>query len=100
MKSVGVALASVIASLAILLIVVNYSKELINLKQLLSISWRYFVASVVMYISIFKINLHNHWMTIIGQVVVGMIIYFMVLIVLKDTIIRKVLKQSEKKLFL
>lgn len=97
MKSVGVALASVIASLAILLMVVNYSKDLINLKEILNISWRYFVASVVMYISIFKINLHDHWMTIIGQVIVGIIIYFVVLIILKDTTIRKVLKQGEKK---
>ena len=96
MQSIGVSIASVMASFVTLLIIINYAKDMIDLKGILSISWRYFAASIIMYFIIFKINLHNHWTTIVVQVCIGVTLYFALLIGFKDPIIRKVIKQNEK----
>ena len=70
---------------------------MIDLKGILSISWHYFAASIIMYFIIFKINLHDHWTTIVVQVCIGAILYFVILVGFKDPIIRKVIKQNEKQ---
>ena len=97
MQSIGVSIASVMASFVILLIIINYAKDMIDLKGILSISWHYFAASIIMYFIIFKINLHDHWTTIVVQVCIGAILYFVILVGFKDPIIRKVIKQNEKQ---
>lgn len=66
-------------------------KDLLTLKKLFADSWKYFVAGLVMFISIFWMNTHlnKSWLMMGIEVIVGAIIYGIMILILRASIIKE-----------
>lgn len=96
-KSIGAAIASVIAETSILLMFLKFSDEYVRINELLKYSKKYIVSSLIMGIILWKINIYipSNIIGITLQIVLGICIYFGILLFLKDEFILNCL---EKKL--
>ncbi|MCP0887608.1 flippase [Ligilactobacillus sp. WILCCON 0076] len=63
----------------------------INFKKLFTNLWKYIIGGVVMFIPVFKLNvsLHTSVLSIGIEVVLGVLIYLLMMIILKPTILKK-----------
>lgn len=66
-------------------------KDLLTLKKLFADSWKYFVAGLVMFIPIFWMNTHlnKSWLMMGIEVIVGAIIYGIMILILRASIIKE-----------
>ena len=102
-QSIGASIATVLSQLIVDIIQLNYIKKEISFKELLKLSYKYFISSLVMFgvcvlvkntieISIVKEVLNNYKsvialkpiISIILQIIFGMVTYILMLIILKD----------------
>lgn len=105
MASVGAAIASVAAESAVAVAAMMFVRKEIHIKKMLFVSWRYVLASIMMYIviSIMRLSVMYH-STIISTMVLiitGGVVYLVVLILLKEKFllgnIKSVIKSIMKK---
>ena len=84
--AVGAAIASVTAETVILAVFLHYSKDMITWKWIIVNSLKYIVAGVLMFVIIrlSYIVLPMHWLSIVLQVVVGIIVYFLAVFSMRD----------------
>lgn len=94
-KSVGAAVASVIAETVILGVFLYYGREYIDLKILFRWVSRYLCAAIIMYFTIsgLKNFLECNWWTIAIMIVLGMGVYFGILVLGRDDIVFETLKK-------
>lgn len=88
-KANGAAIATVISEAIVLLIQLNFIKNELDLKEMFSSSWKYFLSGLVMYIAIDTLNsiLVMNFLNLIVEAVIGIIIYVSLIYILKAPII-------------
>lgn len=121
--SIGASIATVLSELVIVMLQFQYIKKDISFKNLLEMAWKYFISGLVMAIACFgvrvllntnlinslfvnfadsigmaKENLFNIT-SIIIQMGLGMLVYFGMLIVLKDDYVFKFIDKIKSKIF-
>lgn len=121
--SIGASIATVLSELVIVIIQFQYIKKDIPFKSLVEMAWKYFTSGIMMFAVCFAvrcilnlnainsglINVANsisieekyflNIISIILQVIVGVITYFGMLIVLKDDYVFKFIDKIKSKLF-
>lgn len=98
-KSVGAAIASVLASIASFWMIVCFSKKEILIRKLFAMTWKYLGAAVVMYLLI-KIQSNIYYGTFGGiglRVMSGGTVYFIILACLKEEFTWGVIRNLLKK---
>ena len=121
--SIGASIATVLSELVIVIIQFQYIKKDISFKNLLEMAWKYFLSGVIMFIACFGIrtllntsllnsllanfantvgmgmeNLFNV-ASIIIQMGLGVLVYFGMLIILKDDYVFKFIDKLKSKFF-
>ena len=99
-QSIGASAATVIAECAVIAIQLYFVRKEIKTKDVIMNSKNYFIASVIMFVITMLINIfvQQPVLSITIQVVIGVIVYFAILFVLKDDLVKmgmkKVIKQG------
>lgn len=99
-KSVGAAIATVIAEWTVTIIQMYFIKNEINVVEIIKIAKNYFIASSAMFIvSIFLgLFIKDNIISIIVQVLCSCIMYFIVLFLLKDELLSECVRMINKLL--
>ena len=99
-KSVGAIITSVCAESLILIVQLVYIRKQINLKIVLNNCLKYVMSGLIMLIavSLLGIYMQANIMTTFLQVVVGMIIYFVLLIILKDKFTYNIIHKVKERI--
>lgn len=87
--SVGAAIASVSAETVILISFIYYSKDFISLKWIFKNSFNYLISALVMFIAIYISYSYFDisWISLIYQVLGGIVVYLIILLIMKDKLI-------------
>ncbi|WP_195454809.1 flippase [Turicibacter sanguinis] len=93
-SSIGASVATVIAEFCVTTIQFYLIRNEIKIITIIKLSYKYFISSIIMFIvSVFVGNyINNYLLSIIIQVICSGIIYFIVLIILKDKYLMQNLK--------
>lgn len=84
-KSIGASFTSVLAETLVLGIELYYCRQYVNLKGILKLAKNKIIAGTIMIIIVLLIPyLVNNLVTITAKVIIGIIIYFAILLILKD----------------
>ena len=85
-KAQGAAVATTISQFIVAFIQMNYIKREINIKSILKSSKNYFVASLTMFAICMLVGLviNNVILSIAVKVFVGIIVYFIMLVIFRD----------------
>jgi O-antigen/teichoic acid export membrane protein len=96
-QSVGAAVSSVIAESIIMILYFIYLKGIININEIVLHSWRYIVASVIMFLvlNVVKFIMIPNIVNLIYMVLISGIIYFMVLLLFRDRLLLSVINKKE-----
>ncbi|HFI0049451.1 TPA: flippase [Streptococcus suis] len=91
MFSLGSAVASVIAEAAILISFIYYSRDFIDFVWIIKAMRNYLLSSIVMLCGIKAIGYFTDpsWLTLGVQIFIGIVIYFVILVFLRDSFFRK-----------
>lgn len=90
-QSVGVSVASVIASMFNFLVILYQSKDILTFGQIVKISYRYIISAMIMYFIVILIPFPNDFLiTLFGRTIVGILSYIIILIVQKDDFLCKI----------
>jgi len=96
--SIGASIATVIAEFAVTLTQFVLIRKEIKIKDVIKITYKYIIASIVMFIFSTMIGyfIDNNLLSIIIQCSISIFIYFSLLIILKDELIMKLMKKCIK----
>lgn len=101
--SIGASIATVLSQLVVDTFQLYYIRKDINVKEMLVLANKYIISSIIMYLCCFvtgnfaeRLNVGDIW-EIIAQVSVGVIIYFTMLILLKDEYVYKFINTVKNK---
>ena len=99
-KSIGASIATVIAECAVTITQIILVRKTIELKKILKIGINYLISAIVMFIVSCLIGLviHSNKISIVLQVMCGSIVYFVILLILKDSLIFEGIKLLKQKL--
>ena len=121
--SIGASIATVLSELVIVILQFQYIKKDISLKNLLEMAWKYFISGVVMFVACFAVrlllntNIINSLLinlagaigmgkenlfnitSIVVQMGLGILVYFGMLIILKDDYVFKFTDKVKSKIF-
>jgi O-antigen/teichoic acid export membrane protein len=98
-QSVGAAIASVIAESIITIIQCIYIRKIIDIRKIFLQSWRYIVASIIMFIvlcllkSIISINIFG----LMCIIMTSSVVYFLLLILFRDTLVLSIIRPFLKR---
>src|SRR5699024_9390514 len=64
-------------------------RHLLNFKELFADSWKYFTAGLVMFVPVFWMNMHlsNSWIMMGIEIVIGILVYGIMILILRASII-------------
>ncbi len=99
-QSLGAALATVIAEFFITSILFVMLRKEIEIKKMLSCSWKYWLSGVLMFAVVFPLSIYVFSPTILSIVlttIIGATIYFLFLLLLKDDLVFNFLKMLQRK---
>lgn len=90
-KSTGAAIASTLSELIVCIVQYPYIKHIVNLKDLLKISYKFLISAIIMFIAIFLIQkqLDVSIINTIITIIIGLIIYLIMLLILKEEYLTK-----------
>ena len=99
--SIGAAIASVIAEFVVTFLYVLNARKFVNPLQFLIVSIKYLIAGICMFVPVFIINLklESTVINLILEVGLGVIIYFVVLLILRDKFLINMIKSIFTKVF-
>lgn len=87
LQSVGVSIASSVASFIAFALIVWYGKDMIQVSRIVHVSRNYFFAAIIMFVSIYWINIpDNSIASLFIRVALGVVIYAVMLLIFKDEI--------------
>lgn len=88
-KSIGASIATVIAELAVTLTQFALIRKTFKISEVIKMIYKFIIASIIMFIIslIINIAINNNMLSIIIQCFISVIVYFAVLIILKDKFI-------------
>lgn len=97
--SVGASIATVIAEFTVTGVQVFLVREQINIFDIIKISKNYFIAGIGMFVVIFILGnfINDNMISICVQVLMGILIYFGLLFILRDKLIFEVLRKINNK---
>ncbi len=100
LKSIGAAIASVMAETIILIAQLIFIKKEIKIKSVYEASSKYIISSIVMFIiTICLSNITNNQLyNLLLQVTVGVSVYFTMLLLLKDSFFKEIINKVLEKL--
>jgi len=98
-KSIGASIATVIAELAVTIAQFILVKDQIKFKGVVKIGYKYFIASLLMFICSVGVGMliSNNLISIIVQTIVAAIVYFVLLILMKDEFAHKSLRKIKNR---
>lgn len=98
-KSIGASIATVIAEFVVTGVQFHFVKNEIKMKDIFKLSYKYFIASIIMFIcSLFVKNIFtNSILTICVQVVISSVIYFLILLCIKDEYLVNAINQKIRR---
>jgi len=97
--AVGAAIASVISELGVTVIQMFYMKDVFKIKDLVRHIWKYYLSSIIMMILVMMLNrlLGSSLVHTILLIIIGVIIYFLCLFVLRDDYLKEVVSQLKAR---
>jgi O-antigen/teichoic acid export membrane protein len=98
-QSVGAAIASVCAEFSILIFQMIYCRKTFKISSVLLMSWKYVVASLVMFIPCYfmGVYLSSSILNTFLIVLVGVVVYALMLLLLKDSFLLSIIGQIKNK---
>lgn len=96
-EAIGAAIASVLAELTGLLIQIYFVRKIFDFKYIFKKSINYLLSAFIMFIICVFINnvISNNLISLILQVIIGIMLYFGILILIKDDLILKILNRGD-----
>lgn len=94
--SIGAAIATIIAETCVTIVMMILIHKEIKIGKILLSSWKYLIAGIIMFISLFFLKkfLDVSIINTIILVISGILIYFIVLLVLVDSLVIDLIKKS------
>ena len=89
-QSVGVSVASVVSSGVLFYVVLMFSREIINLRDIIHMDWKATIAAIVMFITIYRFNFSHLFITLAVKIAVGAVVYIAILVILREETIQEV----------
>ena len=98
--SLGASIGTLIAEMTVTGLQMYYVRNIFNIRELIKISKKYFISSIIMFIVCIFLGLviKNNYVSMIAQIIIGAIIYINCLIILKDSFILDIIKKLKTKL--
>ncbi|MCH5180070.1 MAG: oligosaccharide flippase family protein [Erysipelotrichales bacterium] len=98
LQSLGAVIASLLAEIIILVIYFLYAKKYIPFKQVILLSYKYVISALVMLLGVYILGMYVHGIlgTII-QIGCGAIIYFAMILILRDKFVINTIKSIFKR---
>lgn len=98
-KSVGASIATVLAEYTVTGVQLFLTKDEIAFKEILKISYKYIISSIIMFIVsvILGTFIEDNVISIIVQVITSVIVYFVLLIMMKDKLVCDAIKKERSK---
>ena len=98
-KSVGACIATVISQLVVDLVQIYYIRNEVNLKAVFRLSYKYFFSGLLMFACCMLIQSMLHGMIcVVIQIIVGVVIYFGILLLFKDEFIYLLINKVKEKI--
>lgn len=98
-QSIGACIATVISQLVVDIIQLYYVRKEINLRRIRRLSYRYFFAGIVMFACCMLVQVFlSGFACIVAQIIVGVVVYFGILIYFKDQFIYLMIDKIKEKL--
>lgn len=100
-KSIGAAIASVLSEMLMLILFYRKSTDVINAKEAVSKSWRYFLSGIIMFAVIKSMELlpiHSAFVLLVAKIIGGMAIYFSLLLLFKDDYMLTIIHNGLRKI--
>lgn len=96
-KSIGASIATVIAEWTVTGIQLSLIKNEFKVLDIFRLIWKYLIASILMFIVSLSIGyfINNNLISIIVQVSISAIVYFILLIIMKDELILNILNKAK-----
>ena len=100
LQSIGAAIASVIAELTVTILYIIFARRFISFRQMIKISAKYLIASIIMFVPVFFLNLllPHDILFLILEILLGIFLYFIVLLLLRTRFVFELLNSFLKKL--
>lgn len=97
-SSIGACIGTVIAEFVVTIIQLISIKNIIKFKDIISISYKCLISSIIMYIInlILGYFIKYNLVSIIIEIVLSIIVYFILLIILKDNLIKEIINKIKK----
>lgn len=97
-SSAGVAIASIVSNFTMLIPCLIWSRHSLTIWDLFIVSWKYVIAAVAMFVCIFffSVNLAPIFHLVI-KIIIGIIVYFILLLVFRDETLFFILRMIFKK---
>lgn len=97
--SIGASIASVIAEMIVAFAQLYFLRREIKVYDIIKVSYKYFIASIIMFASSVFITffIYNKIVSIFIQISISILVYFFVLIIMKDKMILKGLNLMKEK---
>ncbi len=97
-QSIGACIATVVSQLAVDIVQWHFVKEEIKLKEIVKLSYKYLFAGLIMFICCMFITLFvSGMLSVILQIIIGIIVYFGILILFKDEFIYMFINRIKNK---
>ena len=97
-QSIGACIATVVSQLVVDIMQLHYVKKEINLKYMLRLSYKYIFAGLIMLAGCMAVRLVlSGFICMIVQIIVGIVIYFGILIYFKDKFIYMLINKVREK---
>lgn len=99
-KSIGASISTVFAECIVTATQFYLVKDQIKIKDVFKISYKYIISSVIMFIVniIIGNTIDNNYLSIIIQISVSMVVYFGLLIVMKDKFLNEIIQIFKRKI--
>ena len=97
--AIGAAIGTIIAELTVTLTQLIYVRKKLSIKTIITNSYQFLLSSIIMFIFIFLISIviKNNLLSLGIQVLVGIIVYFSMLLILKNSFINEYLGILKRK---
>jgi hypothetical protein len=99
-SSVGACIATVISQLVVDIMQLYYVKDEINLKEMFKLSYKYFFAGIIMFACCMLVQIVlSGFACFVTQIIIGVCVYFGILILFKDEFIFLLINKVKEKIF-
>lgn len=98
--SIGAAIATLIGECLVMIMMYSFVRKNIKLKEVIFSSYKYFISGIIMFIVTFflSLNLESSIINTIIIILSGILIYFIILVVLKDSFLFKIFSIFKQRL--